>query len=63
MRVFSTVIAAALVLLAAPHASSAQTLPPIKIGVVFSFSGGPSRSSSATMWTLPRHPSAKRRSS
>ena len=39
MRVFSTVLAAALVLLAAPHASSAQTLPPIKIGVVFSFSG------------------------
>jgi branched-chain amino acid transport system substrate-binding protein len=39
MRVLSTAVAAALVLLAAPHATNAQAVTPVKIGVIFSFSG------------------------
>jgi branched-chain amino acid transport system substrate-binding protein len=39
MRVVATAMASALLLLAAPHASNAQTVTPIKIGIVFSFSG------------------------
>jgi branched-chain amino acid transport system substrate-binding protein len=39
VRVLSVAVAAALLLLSAPSASNAQTVAPVKIGVIFSFSG------------------------